>query len=54
MPATGSGTVEHVVDRIARDLAVTGPGRRDGALEPAAAEPIDLDEIDSYLESLTK
>ncbi len=45
---------EHVVDRIARDLAVTGPGRRDGAREPDAAEPIDLEEIDRYLESLTK
>ncbi len=45
---------EAVVDRIAQDLSVTGPGRRDGAREPDAAEPIDLEEIDRYLESLTK
>ena len=46
---------EEVVDRIARDLALVRPVRRDGALEAApAAETIDLDEIDRYLESLTK
>jgi type II secretory pathway predicted ATPase ExeA len=48
---------EEVVERIARDLAVV----RDGALGGQAlataglsAERIDLDEIDRYLESLTK
>jgi general secretion pathway protein A len=49
---------EEVVERIARDLALAGDGAL-GAGEPAleaagGAERIDLDEIDRYLESLTK
>jgi len=48
---------EPVVERIARDLAVAQNGRSgDHVLEAPgeAAERIDLDEIDRYLESLTK
>jgi general secretion pathway protein A len=48
---------EPVVERIARDLAVAQNGRsREHALEAPgeATERIDLDEIDRYLESLTK
>ncbi len=52
---------EKLVERIARDLALApanGVGAGPGALAPApqegAAERIDLDEIDRYLESLSK
>ncbi len=47
---------EEVVERVARDLALARDGRPVRALEPpgAAVERIDLDEIDRYLESLTK
>jgi general secretion pathway protein A len=48
---------EDVVERIARDLALAQDGRPGArALEAAdaAAERVDLDEIDRYLESLTK
>lgn len=48
---------EPVVERIARDLAVAQNGRSgDHVLETPgeATERIDLDEIDRYLESLTK
>jgi type II secretory pathway predicted ATPase ExeA len=48
---------EPVVERIARDLAVAQNGRsREHVLEAPgeATERIDLDEIDRYLESLTK
>ena len=48
---------EDVVDRIAHDLALARDGRPvDGALGAGGtpAERIDLDEIDRYLESLTK
>jgi len=48
---------EPVVERIARDLAVAQNGRSgEHALEAPgeATERIDLDEIDRYLESLTK
>jgi type II secretory pathway predicted ATPase ExeA len=46
-----------VVERVARDLALARHGRPvDGALESVGVAPerIDLDEIDRYLESLTK
>ncbi len=47
---------EKLVERIAGDLALTSAPRRgaDGALAGAPAERIDLDEIDRYLESLSK
>ena len=48
---------EDVVERIARDLGLAQRSRVvDGALEAGgvAAQTIDLDEIDRYLESLTK
>jgi general secretion pathway protein A len=43
---------EKLVERVARELALTTPGER-GARAPAE-ERLDLDEIDRYLESLSK
>lgn len=54
--ARASEVGEDIVERIARDLSLAGDGSAGGrALEtPGEAERIDLDEIDRYLESLTK
>lgn len=46
-----------LVERLAQDLALVSPAAEDGLAEPAAAaggERVDLDEIDRFLESLTK
>jgi len=45
---------EGLVDRIARELALVAQAIERGADRPSSPERIDLDEIDRYLESLTK
>jgi type II secretory pathway predicted ATPase ExeA len=45
---------DKLVERLARDLALAPAAPTDGAAAAHPAERIDLDEIDRYLESLTK